>query len=132
MCIIPLITKTYVCKHIDVEQATDHKRGELYRSLNRQELRFRQTPKLSYKQMEIFHQCFQYTPSNLSNFIECSFLLQSIYHFSADKCLKMKLLIDLCTILCRITKECTGLHILSSRSIQRSLCRFDLPWGHVG
>ena len=31
--------------------------------------------------MEIFHQCFQYTPSNLSDFIECSFLL----HF-ADKC----------------------------------------------
>ena len=27
--------------------------------------------------MEIFHQCFQYTPSNLSDFIECCFLLQS-------------------------------------------------------
>ena len=27
--------------------------------------------------MEIFHQCFQYTPSNLSDFIECIFLLQS-------------------------------------------------------
>ena len=25
--------------------------------------------KLRYKQMEIFHQCFQYTPSNLSDFI---------------------------------------------------------------
>ena len=28
--------------------------------------------------MEIFHQCFQCTPSNLSDFIECSFLLQSV------------------------------------------------------
>ena len=27
--------------------------------------------------MEIFHQCFQFTPSNLSDFIECCFLLQS-------------------------------------------------------
>ena len=34
--------------------------------------------KLRYKQMEIFHQCFLHTPSNLSDFIECSFLLQSI------------------------------------------------------
>ena len=25
--------------------------------------------KLRYKQMEIFHQCFQYTPSKLSDFI---------------------------------------------------------------
>ena len=44
----------------------------------------------------------------------------------ADKCLKMKLLIDICTVLCRI-KKCTGLLILSSRSKHRSLCRVDLP-----
>ena len=37
--------------------------------------------KQRYKQMEIFHQCFRYTPSNLSDFIECSFLLQSVYIF---------------------------------------------------
>ena len=35
--------------------------------------------KLRYKQMEIFHQCFQYS-LNLSDFIECNFLLQSIQH----------------------------------------------------
>ena len=31
--------------------------------------------------MEIFHQSFQYTPSNLPDFIECRFLLQSMKHF---------------------------------------------------
>ena len=46
----------------------------------------------------------------------------------------MKLLIDtcICTVLCRILKECKGLHILSSRYKHRSLCRVDLPWGQVG
>ena len=38
--------------------------------------------------MEIF-KCFQFTPSNLSDFVECSFLLQYIY----GKCGEMKLLI---------------------------------------
>ena len=46
-------------------------------------LRFRQTPQktevqLRYKQMEIFHQGFQYTPSNFSDFVEYSFRLQSM------------------------------------------------------
>ena len=36
-------------------------------------LRFRQTKKnLKYKQIEIYHQCFQYKPLNLSDFIECT------------------------------------------------------------
>ena len=44
----------------------------------------------------------------------------------------MKLLIDICTVLCKI-KKCTGLHILFSRSTHRSLidsltCRFDLSF----
>ena len=64
-------------------------------------LRFRQTKKLRYKQMEIFHQCFQYTPSNLYDFIECSFLLQFMLPFSQIKCLKMTILIDMGTVLCR-------------------------------
>ena len=41
-------------------------------------LRCRQTKNLKYKQMEIFHQSFQYTPSNLSDVIEFSFLPQSM------------------------------------------------------
>ena len=34
--------------------------------------------------------------------IECSFLQQSLKHFFADKYVKMKLLKDLYTVLCRI------------------------------
>ena len=67
--------------------------------------------------MEIFHQCFQYTTSTLSDFIECSFLASIIYvTFFADKCVKMKLLIDKCADHAEFYKKCTGLHILSSRS----------------
>ena len=33
-------------------------------------LRFRHTKKLRYKKMEILNQSFQYTPSNLFDFIE--------------------------------------------------------------
>lgn len=33
--------------------------------------------KMRYKQIENFHKNFQYTPSNLSDFVECSFFLQS-------------------------------------------------------
>ena len=36
--------------------------------------------KLRYKQMEIFHQGFQYTLLNLSDVIECTFLLQFLYN----------------------------------------------------
>ena len=43
-------------------------------------LRFRQTKKLRYKQMVVFHKSFQYTPSNLSDFIVRSFLLQFMQH----------------------------------------------------
>ena len=49
----------------------------------------------------------------------------------ATECLKMKLLIDIWTILCRISNKCTCLHILSSRSKHRSLSRIDLPRGQV-
>ena len=50
--------------------------------------------------MEIFHQSFQYTPSNLSNFIE--------FHFTSTICatiftaeyLKLKLLIRLYVLCC--------------------------------
>ena len=69
--------------------------------------------------------CFQYTTSNLSEFPS------TIYVTSfADKRLKMKLLIDICTVFCRIKKNCTGLHtyIISSRSKHRSLCWVDLLW----
>ena len=41
--------------------------------------------------MEIFHQCFQYTLSNLSDFFPSTIYVT----FFADKCLKMKLLIDI-------------------------------------
>ena len=51
--------------------------------------------------MEIFPQCFQYTPSNLYDFIECSFLLQFMLPFSQIKCLKMTVLIDIGTVICR-------------------------------
>ena len=33
---------------------------------------------LMYKQMEIFHKSFQYSPSNLSDFIEFILLVQSV------------------------------------------------------
>ena len=32
------------------------------------------------------------------------FFVESMYYFFEDKCLKMKLLIDTCTVLCRISK----------------------------
>ena len=54
----------------------------------RNKLRLRKSQKLKYKQTEIFHYCFQYTSSNLSDFKECSFLLQSVTIFP-DKCVKM-------------------------------------------
>ena len=41
-------------------------------------VKFRKPQKLRFKLKEIFHQCFQYTSLNLSGFIECSFLLQSM------------------------------------------------------
>ena len=53
-----------------------------------------QTRKLRCKQMEIFHHCFRYTPSNLSDFVECSLLLQFMLHLEVS-CLKMKSLIDI-------------------------------------
>ena len=37
--------------------------------------------KLRYNQMESFHQIFQYTPSNLSDFIEFTLILQSSQQF---------------------------------------------------
>ena len=39
-----------------------------------------------------------YTLKSVSDFIECSFLLQSMLKKCADKCLKMKFLIDICTV----------------------------------
>ena len=53
--------------------------------------------------MEIFHHSFQYTPSNLSDFIEFILLQQPFKHFLQLN-IKMKLLIDMCTVLCRILK----------------------------
>ena len=55
--------------------------------------------------MEIYHQCFQHTPSDLSDFIEGSFVLQSMQQILQINVLKMKLLIDICTIFCRILKN---------------------------
>lgn len=56
--------------------------------------------------MAINHQRFQYTSSNFSDFIEFTSLLQSIYvPIFAAECLKIKLLIDIWTILCRILGE---------------------------
>ena len=52
--------------------------------------------------------------------------------FFADKCLKMKFLIDLCTQLSQflkiwiLKKKITDLHILSCRDEHRSLCRVGL------
>ena len=49
------------------------------------------------EQIEIFHQRFQCSPRNLSN------ITPTIYvTMLADECFKMKLLIDICTVLCRI------------------------------
>ena len=50
--------------------------------------------------MEIFHQCLQYTPSNLSDFPSTIYVT-----LFADKCLKLRLLIDICTVFCRIEKK---------------------------
>ena len=62
------------------------------------------TKKLRYKQMEIFHQCFQYT-AFLFDFIECYFLLQSMQHFLQImfKCLYL--------IFLRLTKPLLGLSL---------------------
>ena len=73
--------------------------------------------------MEIIHQIFKYTPSNLSDFIKVILLLQFIKLFAAE-CLKMKLFIDICTVLCRIL-NLTDLHELYSRSKHRPLCKID-------
>ena len=47
-------------------------------------MRFLQAKKNSKcKQMEVFHESLQYTPSNLSDFIEFSLLLQSMSQYFA-------------------------------------------------
>ena len=66
--------------------------------------------------MENFQQNFQCTLSNLFDFIVFTFLLQSMWLFGAGKCLKMKFLIDVWTVLCKIW----------------TLCRVDLTEGQVG
>ena len=37
--------------------------------------------KLRYKQIEIYHQCFQYTPLNLSDFIECTVYFYNLWKY---------------------------------------------------
>ena len=82
--------------------------------------------------MEIFHQCFQYTPLNLSDFDEYSFFLQlsSIFlSYSADNCLKMKLLKLIYALYYSEFKK--KIHRLaytlySLADPNRSLCRVDL------
>ena len=82
--------------------------------------------------MEIFHQCFQYSPSNLSDFVEMQFPSTIYVTFLADKCVEMKLLIDIYALYyAESTKKCTGFHILFSRSKHRSLCRVDLSRGQA-
>ena len=88
-------------------------------------LRFRQTNKMKHKQMEIFVKT-----SNVHHQIS---LILLIYFIStiyatifAAECLKMKSLIDICTVSCRFFFKCTGLHTLCSRSKHRPLCRISL------
>ena len=68
------------------------------------------------------------TTSNLSDFVECSFLLLSMKIF-ADKCVEMKLLIDIRSVLCRFLKKCTGFHIQAD--LNKSHC-IDLFRGQAG
>ena len=56
----------------------------------------------------------------------------NLCNFFADKCLKMKLLLDIMHRIMHNLIKCSGLHILFSRSKHRSLCRVDLPLGQVG
>ena len=51
--------------------------------------------------MEIFHQCFQYTPLNLLILLNVVFFYIYVT-FLADKYLKMMFLIDICTLLCKL------------------------------
>ena len=52
-----------------MEAMVDHFEVKSIMSCSLIDLRFRQTKKLRYEQMEIFHQSFHYTPWNLSDFI---------------------------------------------------------------
>ena len=52
--------------------------------------------------MEIFHQCFQYTPSQLFNVVS----FYNLCMIFEDNYLKIKLFIDIiCSVLCRIKKK---------------------------
>ena len=55
----------------------------------------------------------------------------NICNFFADKCLKMKLLIDICLYYAESKKMHRFAYILG-RSKHRTLCRVDLPWGRLG
>ena len=56
------------------------------------------------KQMEIYHSSFQYTSKHLSLFFLSQFISTISITICAAECLKMKLLIDIFTVLCRILK----------------------------
>ena len=87
-------------------------------------LRFRQTKKLRYKQMEIFHQCFQYTPLNLSDFDEYSFFLQSFNRILKMKLLKLIYALYYSELKKKIHRLAYTLYSLADPN--RSLCRVDL------
>ena len=80
-------------------------------------LRFRQTKKLKYKQMEIF-----INASNIHPQISLMLLnvLPSTINvtFFEDKCFKIKLLMDICTVLCRIQKSIYSLADLNIGHVQ--------------